>query len=865
MYDAYYGFKEIPFRLSPDPSFFFGSKGHNRALAYLRYGLTQQEGFIVVTGTPGTGKTTIARALLQDMGSERIVVSELNTTHLQADDVLRMVAASYGLEHENSNKATLLKRLEAFFLAKYRAGYHCLLMIDEAQNLPFESIEELRMLSNFYQGNHALVQIFLLGQEQFRDMLYQPKFEQLRQRVVAATHLEPLSARDTRDYILHRLSKVGWNGENPSFTKRAFAHIYALTKGIPRRINTFCDRLLLFASLEELQEIDEHAVQQVARELTYEGTGRPGNEKDKVPETFTDSEADALFDDGEGNNSSEVTSEQKDKPVEKPKDSKPSQEMSPAVPVPREKPKPNLKLVSENGNAAREVEPLFVENQPEPKPQPKPKPAVGMESWVALLETIATAFNASDKAIINRLIDQEVPAEFGQVLEFANGQLNLPLMNGFESSVINSMRFEELRQAVAYYVKQVLLNNAASYYRRLGLSHTSGDEVIQTHYRLLVNLFRRDDGGSTNNNDDKRCIHKFEQAYAVLHDPKKRQAYDTFLEDLDLQANIDFSQQSAFVEDEAEIIVDRPEPLVAKEHETPQTSNSRSGLWMSLLIVGIIGAMAILYLFRPGFFGIQESDKFEGSIKTLMEPKPINREESSDTNAVSQPVTTAKESIASTAPKELKPVAPPVKPKVTPSAEKEKPVMQAKAKTVVKHDRPIEQPIEKVEVTKPVREHKVVPKPQSTVAKVKTEKKPAEKRVERNKQELAKSAEILTVSELQNHMQAFSVAYEEGKIDKFVTFFSKNAVTNDTQGIAAIRKDYETLFSSTEMRVIEITNLDWKITGLKASATGNFVVTILQKGSTNLRRITGTMDFVLSKLNGKIYIDEMLHKYGAQS
>ncbi|MDH5257567.1 MAG: XrtA-associated ATPase, partial [Gammaproteobacteria bacterium] len=269
MYEEFYGFKSVPFRLSPDPAFFFGSQGHKRALAYLRYGLNQKEGFIVITGAPGTGKTTLARALLQETSRDKIVVAELNTTHLDADDVLRMVAASFGLEHENLPKATLLKRLESFFISRARAGYHVLLLVDEAQNLPHNSLEELRMLSNFYLGKDALIQIFLLGQEQFRNNLYSNELEQLRQRVVASSHLEPLNQQETREYIEHRLKLAGWSG-NPLISDRAYVRLFALTKGVPRRINTFCERLLLYGALEELTEIHDENIKTVAKELMYE-------------------------------------------------------------------------------------------------------------------------------------------------------------------------------------------------------------------------------------------------------------------------------------------------------------------------------------------------------------------------------------------------------------------------------------------------------------------------------------------------------------------------------------------------------------------------------------------------------------------
>ena len=272
MYESFYNLSTRPFQVSPDPRFFYGSPGHKRAMSYLRYGLTQGEGFIVITGDPGTGKTMLVNTLFEDLSKENVVAAQLVTTQLEADDTLRMVAASYGLAHEGLDKATILKNLETFMTSRMRQGKRVLLLVDEAQNLPPRSLEELRMLSNFQLGGRVLFQSFMLGQAGFRNTLQAKGMEQLRQRVIAAYHLEPLDEEQTRGYIEHRLRTAGWK-DDPKFTDAAYSEIYKFSGGIPRRINTLCDRLLLFGVLEEIHEFDADKVKVVMQELSNETSG----------------------------------------------------------------------------------------------------------------------------------------------------------------------------------------------------------------------------------------------------------------------------------------------------------------------------------------------------------------------------------------------------------------------------------------------------------------------------------------------------------------------------------------------------------------------------------------------------------------
>ncbi len=272
MYQEYFNFTGKPFQLTPDHRFFFESDGHKRALSYLLYGIKAQEGFIVITGDVGTGKTTLVNALSDELENKHIVTAKIVTTQVQEDDLLRVVSAEFGLAYDGISKAVLLKNLEIFFRQLAHEGKRALLLVDEAQNLPPRSIEELRMLSNFQVDNRALLQSFLLGQREFRATMRLPQFEQLRQRVIAAYHLKPMNREETERYIIHRLKMVGWVG-NPLFTDQAFDAIYEHAKGIPRKINVFCDRLLLCASLEDSNEIDGKILDMVSGDLLEESWG----------------------------------------------------------------------------------------------------------------------------------------------------------------------------------------------------------------------------------------------------------------------------------------------------------------------------------------------------------------------------------------------------------------------------------------------------------------------------------------------------------------------------------------------------------------------------------------------------------------
>lgn len=269
MYEEFYGLSAKPFQLNPDARFFYLSSSHKRAMSYLRYGLSQAEGFIVVTGAIGTGKTTLVQGLFSELDHERITAAQLVTTQLDDADLMRMVVSAFGLPFENLDKATLLTNFEAFLRDSAHAGKRVLLVIDEVQNLSIRALEELRMLSNFEWENRPLLQSFLLGQKEFRITLHSPLLEQLKQRVIASSDLRPLREEETRAYVLHRLQLAGWQ-RDPEIEDAALDRVHAITGGIPRRINLLCDRTLLYGFLEEVHRIDAEIVDNVAQELNEE-------------------------------------------------------------------------------------------------------------------------------------------------------------------------------------------------------------------------------------------------------------------------------------------------------------------------------------------------------------------------------------------------------------------------------------------------------------------------------------------------------------------------------------------------------------------------------------------------------------------
>jgi type II secretory pathway predicted ATPase ExeA len=266
MYEDFYGLKTDPFRLSSDHRFSFSHASYSRARASVQYALLRAEGFVMITGGPGTGKTTLIHDLMDDLPGNEFIVGYLASTQLGAEDLLRMTAHAFGVDSTGPKKAQILMRLMEFFSQQYRLGLHALLIIDDAQDLATAAMEELRLLNNLQQGGQQLLQIVLLGQEELRSLLRRPEMEQVHQRLVAAWHLEPLSPEETVGYVRHRLETAGWTGD-PAIEPGVLPIVHTFSRGVPRRINLICSRLLLHGFMERSHTITQADAETVAHDL----------------------------------------------------------------------------------------------------------------------------------------------------------------------------------------------------------------------------------------------------------------------------------------------------------------------------------------------------------------------------------------------------------------------------------------------------------------------------------------------------------------------------------------------------------------------------------------------------------------------
>ena len=275
MYEDFYGFSERPFQLTPDPSFYFESETHKKALSYLGYGLNQGEGFIVITGEVGAGKSTLVGHLRNRLDWNSVTVGEVVTSALGSDEMIGMAAHSFGLEVDAGDKAGALSAIELFLQDEARAGRKVLLVIDEAQNLTIGALEELRMLSNFHLGAQPLLQMLLLGQPEFRQLLSEwDELEQLRQRVIASHHLEAMQPNEIEPYVMHRLEHVGYK-VCPAFEGDIWQLIHRESRGIPRLVNRIMSRVLMKGAMAKREVIGQDLVRAVIDEMNGRAVETP--------------------------------------------------------------------------------------------------------------------------------------------------------------------------------------------------------------------------------------------------------------------------------------------------------------------------------------------------------------------------------------------------------------------------------------------------------------------------------------------------------------------------------------------------------------------------------------------------------------
>ena len=269
MYEQFYNLKAEPFRLSPDHRFCYNHAQYAKAKAYMAYAFMRAEGFVMVTGQPGTGKTTLIGDLVESLADENVIVANLVSTQLAADDLLRMVAFAFGLTADAAEKSTILQHLSTLFLGLHREGGRALLIVDEAQDLTPKAMEELRLLTNLQLDGQPLLQIFLLGQPELRELIHAPELEQVHQRIIATSHLRALEEAETRAYVEHRLHVVGWQND-PAISAAVFPIIFQFSAGVPRRINLICSRLLLHTFVEQRHQIGVADARTVVEELQEE-------------------------------------------------------------------------------------------------------------------------------------------------------------------------------------------------------------------------------------------------------------------------------------------------------------------------------------------------------------------------------------------------------------------------------------------------------------------------------------------------------------------------------------------------------------------------------------------------------------------
>jgi general secretion pathway protein A len=269
MYEAFYGLKEKPFSIQPDPDFLYFGRRHSYAYAMMEFGIKNGAGFSVLSGEIGCGKTTLIRHLLNDLATTHVVGLVYNT-HKDIADLLEWIMLAFGLPYEGKSRVALYETFQHFLIEQHGLDKRVLLIVDEAQNLNPDALESLRMLSNINADKHQLLQVILVGQPQLKTMLMRPDLQQFAQRVAVDFHIKPLDAPEVKNYIQHRLAKAG--RETPLFTTAACARLAEASRGVPRVINILCDTALVYGFAAESERIGLTLVEEVLKDRAEFGT-----------------------------------------------------------------------------------------------------------------------------------------------------------------------------------------------------------------------------------------------------------------------------------------------------------------------------------------------------------------------------------------------------------------------------------------------------------------------------------------------------------------------------------------------------------------------------------------------------------------
>lgn len=268
MYEKFFNFKIKPFELNPNPAFLYLSKTHKRAVHYLQYGIQEKAGFVLLTGEVGSGKTTLISDLIKRLG-KNVTLAKVFNTKVNSEQLVAMINDDFGLDTKGKDKVALFKDLNDFLIEQHGRKLNPVLIIDEAQNLKPDQLEEIRMLSNLETTTSKLIQIVLVGQPELRDILSVPQLRQLRQRISINCRISPLTREETLEYILHRLEVAG-NREAVKFSDGSIDALFQYSKGIPRLVNIMCDFLLLTACIEERKTVDVAMVRDIVTDLDFE-------------------------------------------------------------------------------------------------------------------------------------------------------------------------------------------------------------------------------------------------------------------------------------------------------------------------------------------------------------------------------------------------------------------------------------------------------------------------------------------------------------------------------------------------------------------------------------------------------------------